>query len=280
MSSVSEKKQQLVRELAAIGAVKFGSFKLKSGLLSPFYLDLRVCISKPSLVKLIGSLMWQEVQEERDSFELICGVPYTGLPIATSMSLDTDVPMVMKRKEAKDYGTKKMVEGIFAAGQHCLMVEDIITSGMSVLETVASLKEEGLICDRVVVLIDRQQGGRAILERAGVKVHSVLDIESVLQVLIAADSISADMVQAVRSFVADNQIKSVTLPTVSSSAAPPAALQCSRSFADRMASCENPVGKHLLNLMHTKQTNLCLSADVTTSAELLRLAEASLASAS
>ena len=127
---VGEMKKQLVQELFDIGAVKFGEFKLKSGIISPFYIDLRVIISKPKLVRLVSQLMWEEVKgAHQKSFELICGVPYTGLPIASCMSLDTNVSMVMKRKEAKDYGTKKMVEGIFQGGEACLIVEDIITSG-------------------------------------------------------------------------------------------------------------------------------------------------------
>ena len=127
--------QTLIDDFYALGAVKFGSFTLKSGIISPFYVDLRLTISSPHLLKKIGEAIVQKIANKA-SYELLCGVPYTALPFATVMSLQIGTPMVLKRKEKKEYGTGKRIEGIFSAGQKCLVIEDVITSGQSVLETV------------------------------------------------------------------------------------------------------------------------------------------------
>ncbi len=83
------------------------------------------------------------VAEQNIEYKQICGVPYTALPIATLLSIKQQKPMLIRRKEAKSYGTKKLIEGKFNAGDSCLIIEDIITSGSSILETVSDLRAEG-----------------------------------------------------------------------------------------------------------------------------------------
>ncbi len=167
-----------LEKLYQIGAVKFGEFTLKSGVISPVYVDLRQIVSFPELLKQISSLMWEKVTDA--DFDLACGVPLTALPIATAISLGHSLPMVMRRKEAKAYGTKKLIEGSFTPGDRCLVVEDVVTSGSSVLETIAPLEEAGLVVEDVVVFVDREEGGREKLEQAGYKLHSVLTLSDLL----------------------------------------------------------------------------------------------------
>ena len=160
-------KEQIALELFAIGAVKFGEFKLKSGILSPYYLDIKCIISKPKLLRAIAETMWESVPNK--NFDLLCGVPYTALPISSVMSVDHEVPMVIRRKEAKGYGTNKIIDGVYEPGQTVLVVEDLITSGASIMETIAPLLEVGLKPTEVVILLNREQGGKAKLEAAGYK---------------------------------------------------------------------------------------------------------------
>lgn len=167
-------KAELIKQLERISAIKYGDFTLKSGQQSKIYVDLRGVISYPRLLQSMADLMWQEVQTH--SPDLLCGVPYTALPIATALSLKHQIPMVMRRKESKQYGTKKMLEGVFTAGQNCLIIEDVITTGSSIIETAELLKAAGLVVSDVVVFVDRQQGATENLQQHGYRVHRVMNL--------------------------------------------------------------------------------------------------------
>lgn len=110
--------EQCALDLYRIGAIKFGSFTLKSGMQSPFYFDLRMIVSHPKIMETVAELMW--TARPGNGHELVCGVAYTGLPIATVISVKQNIPMLIRRKESKSYGTKKLVEGNYSKGQNCL----------------------------------------------------------------------------------------------------------------------------------------------------------------
>lgn len=179
----------LILQLHDIGAIKFGAYTLKSGQISPIYIDLRETISYPSLMKGIADAMWNKISY--CSFDCMCGVPYTALPLVSYLSVAHNIPMVMRRKEIKEYGTKKMIEGVFTPGQNCLVFEDLITSGASVMETIAPLEQVGLTIKDVVVFLDREQGGRANLESRGYKVHAIVTMTDILEILSSANRIDA-----------------------------------------------------------------------------------------
>jgi len=196
--------ENLITKLFEINAVKFGEFKLKSGIMSPIYIDLRVIISYPKVLKMVAEAMWQKI--ENLNFDIICGVPYTALPIATAISLEHNKPMVMRRKEVKDYGTKKTIEGTFKTNDNCLIIEDLITSGASVFETIDPLEHEGLKITDIIVLVNREQGGKKHIEDKGYNLHSVLTITEMLQVLEKTGKLDHDMIQKVKDFINNNQV--------------------------------------------------------------------------
>lgn len=189
----------LADELYDLGAIKFGTFTLKSGISSPFYIDLRLAISSPPLLIQIGETLWNLVKATH--FDLVCGVPYTALPFATVLSVHHAVPMILKRKEKKEYGTGKMCEGIFKKGERCLVIEDVITSGQSILDTINALENEGLIVQDIAVLIDREQGGRQLLEGKGYRLHSVFTISHFALSLFNRGKIDATAASAICSFI-------------------------------------------------------------------------------
>ena len=168
------KKQELIQSLTEINVIKFGEFTLRSGVISSIYIDLRSIIAYPEILRQVANTLWDCVKDLKPA--LLCGVPYTALPIATCISLDQNLPMVICRKEAKDYGTKKQVEGVFKKGQNCLIIEDVVTTAGSVLKTIEVLEQQGLQVTDVVVLVDRQEGGREILEKKGYRLHSIFSL--------------------------------------------------------------------------------------------------------
>lgn len=264
-NGVSPSIEELVVSLHSIGAVKFGSFKLKSGITSPVYFDLRVTVSYPKILAQIGKELWNISKDVPT--DVLCGVPYTALPFATAISIENDVPMVVRRKEAKDYGTKKMVEGVYEKGAKCLVIEDVVTSGASVLETSVSLREEGLTVTDAVVLLDREQGGPERIASGGVKLRSVLTVSSFIAVLEAKGKLDKPTADSVRKFVSEMQFKAKEDP------APAPAKAARMKYSERAALCKNELAGKLLSLMEAKQSNLSVAADVNTAAEVLQLAD-------
>ena len=192
-------KENLILRLHEIGVIQFGQFKLKSGIDSPFYLDLRRIVSYPDVLRSISEELWELAKDKE--FEHICGVPYAALSIASSISVLYSKPMIIKRKEQKDYGLKKMVEGVFNQGDRCLIIEDVISSGISILETVDCLKDHGFEIKDLVTVVDRNQGGRENLESKGYNVTSLFTINDMLDVLRSANRISEDQMKIVLDFL-------------------------------------------------------------------------------
>ncbi|GAX83760.1 hypothetical protein CEUSTIGMA_g11185.t1 [Chlamydomonas eustigma] len=266
--------EDLVLKLNKIEAVKFGEFKLKSGLISPVYIDLRVIVSYPDILEQVSRIMWNCIQGVK--FDIMCGVPYTALPIATCMSLGFDLPMVMRRKEVKDYGTKKAIEGAYHPGQTCLIVEDLVTSGASVLETLETLHVEKLVVKDVVVLIDREQGGPQHLSTNGLTLHAAFTLSALLKVLVKHNKVSAETEAKVKAFISANQTKDPTAAAAAAVKPPPApeAAKAKRlSYGERAKLAKSAMARQCLELMEKKKTNLSVAADVDTAEEMLELAE-------
>ncbi|XP_029663663.1 uridine 5'-monophosphate synthase-like [Formica exsecta] len=259
--------KKLAIELYDVQALKFGDFKMKLGLRTPVYFDLRVIISYPKLMSNLAKALWT-LPDDVTKVSQICGVPYTALPLATLISVDNGIPMLMKRKETKSYGTKKLIEGVFSPGDNCVIIEDVITSGSSILETVDALKKEHLIVTEAYVVIDREQGGRKNLENHGIKVKSLYVITQLTQYLLEAGKITLEVVKNVDNYLTKNQA-----PTVS--------IQGSIAISDdrlklpyckRAKLAKNLLASKLLELMESKQTNLCLAADLKKTDAILELA--------
>ncbi len=178
---INEAQHQLVLDLARIGAVKFGQFTLKSGKISPIYIDLRILASHPEVLARAAAIYAALLQNL--TFDRLAAIPYAALPIGTAVALQTGRPLIYPRKEVKEYGTRRAVEGVFTPGERVVVLDDLITTGDSKIEAIQPLQEAGLHVQDIVVLIDRQSGGREELERQGYRLHAALTLRQILDVL-------------------------------------------------------------------------------------------------
>ncbi len=193
----------LILDLYAIGAIQFGKFKLKSGSLSPFYLDLRLLVAHPEVMRETARAFAQTLSTLR--FDRIAAIPYAALPLGTAVALEMNRPLIYPRQAKKDYGTERVIEGKFNAGEQVVVLDDVITTGASKLEAIATLQNARLKVRDVVVLIDREQGGAEEIATHGYVLHSVYKIREVLRVLRTTDRINETQFQEALGFVETKQ---------------------------------------------------------------------------
>lgn len=177
-------KNHLIKDLYKFELIKFGSFTLKSGMTSPIYMDLRGAISHPELFTAFTHNVAKLAKGL--TYDIICGIPYGALPFASSTAYELKRSMIMKRKEVKAHGTRKVIEGIYKKGDTALIVEDVVTSGGSCLETIEALEKHGLKVKDIIVFMSYPKG-KATLEKKGYHVHELLSFADVVDYFCADD---------------------------------------------------------------------------------------------
>ncbi|MCY3994171.1 MAG: orotidine-5'-phosphate decarboxylase [Caldilineaceae bacterium] len=177
----AESHSDLIIGLAGLGALQFGDFTLASGKKSSMYVDLRLLVSRPELMQAAAAAYAKELAAL--PCDRIAGVPYAALPIGMAVALASGVPLIYNRKESKSHGLGKDIEGLWQPGERVVIIEDVITTGGSIVSSVELFRAAGLIVEDAIVLLDRQQGGVENLQKAGIRVHSVLALGDVLDLL-------------------------------------------------------------------------------------------------
>ncbi|MYC94398.1 MAG: orotidine-5'-phosphate decarboxylase [Caldilineaceae bacterium SB0661_bin_32] len=193
-SPVQASHRDLVTGLAELGALQFGDFTLASGKRSSMYVDLRLLVSQPDLMQAAAAAYAQELAALQ--CDRIAGVPYAALPIGMAVALASGVPLIYNRKESKSHGLGKDIEGLWQPGERVVIIEDVITTGGSIVSSVELFRVAGLVVEDAIVLLDRQQGGVENLRKAGIRVHSVLALGDVLDLLSETGHIPAEIRQS------------------------------------------------------------------------------------
>ncbi|PIC51457.1 hypothetical protein B9Z55_001965 [Caenorhabditis nigoni] len=187
----------LFEELYQMKCFRTGEFYLKSGQMTPIYIDLRRIMSSPRVLRMAAQAMCDKVVAKNIKFDYVVGVPYAALPLATLVSDILNVPMLMKRKEAKAYGTKQLIEGVYQPGGTVLLVEDVVTSGESIRETAEAIRKENLKVTDAIAVLDRQQGATANLAEDDLNFLSFLTMEGILDGLITKNEMTEDRKQQI-----------------------------------------------------------------------------------
>jgi uridine monophosphate synthetase len=192
-------KQRLMKGLIDTACFKTGSFTLKSGKISPFYIDLRRVISEPALLDTVADAYASLVSGLE--FDRIAGIPAAALPLATAVAIKIGKPMIWPRMPVKDHGTGVRVEGAFKAGERVLLLDDLITTGTSKVEAIEILRSEGLVVQDLAVLIERGRQGRVDMETQDVRLLAFFHVKELFALCAQLGAISPAEMSAMEAWV-------------------------------------------------------------------------------
>lgn len=170
-------KEKLKQSLERCGAIQFGRFVLTSGAISDYYIDIKKASTNPKILREITKAFSEYVS----GYDVLAGMELGAVPLIVALSLKTDMPCVIIRKEKREHGTGKQIEGGPVKGKRVLVIEDVATSGRSVVKTIKVLRDEKAIVDKVLVVVDRESGAKEALKELDVQLHPLLSVSDILK---------------------------------------------------------------------------------------------------
>jgi orotate phosphoribosyltransferase len=166
--------------LESCGAILYGDFTLASGKKSKYYIDIKKAITDPKILEEVADEMAHIIERNDIEVDRIAGVVLGSVPLAVALSLRTGIQFVMIRKEPKDHGTGKLIEGSLEKGMNVLVVEDVVTSAGSAAYAIDVLRQAGAKVDHVMSVVDREEGGREKLVSMSTNLHALVTASEVL----------------------------------------------------------------------------------------------------
>ena len=192
-------KAEMAKILMKIDALKFGVFKLTSGKNSPYYIDLRVVPSFPDAYKEICTFYSETITKEigLKNFNRIAGVPIAGIPFASQIAYNLKKPFLYVRKGLRRHGRQRRVEGILVSGDRVLLVDDLVTTGLTLRKAAEAIRAEGGIVEQAVAFRDREEGGKEKLAKNGIKLHTLLKINEVAKTLYESGALDEESLKTI-----------------------------------------------------------------------------------
>jgi len=192
-------KAEICKILNKIGALQFGAFKLTSGKISPYYIDLRIIPSFPDAFQEICEFYTDFIKNEigLKNFERIVGIPVAGIPFASVTAYNLKKPFLYIRKGVRLHGRQKRIEGTLEPGARVLLIDDLITTGLSLRKAAKAITAEGGVVTDAVALLDREEGGKEELHKGRIRLHALLSVEEVANRLYEIGTIDQEQLKTI-----------------------------------------------------------------------------------
>jgi orotate phosphoribosyltransferase len=193
------KKVEIAKILHKIDALKFGLFKLTSGKVSPYYIDLRIVPSFPDAFRQICDFYGESITSQigLKNFDRIAGVPIAGIPFASQIAYNLKKPFLYVRKGVRLHGRQRRVEGNLVSGDRVLLIDDLVTTGLTMKKAAEAITAEGGIVKETVALLDREEGGKEKLAKNGIQLHALLKISEVANALYEIGAIDKENLKTI-----------------------------------------------------------------------------------
>jgi orotate phosphoribosyltransferase len=193
-----EKKDQMANILLKLDVLRFGVFKLSSGKASPYYIDLRVIPSFPDAFREICDFYSEYITKQigLNNFDRIAGVPVAGIIFASQVAYNLKKPFLYVRKGIRMHGRERRVEGVLASGDRVLLIDDLVTTGLTLKRTIAAVRAEGGVVTDAIVFLDREEGKKQ-LEKSEIKLHALLKISDIANTLYEIGAIDRDNLKTI-----------------------------------------------------------------------------------